>query len=287
MEVCAAAPLIVSEGGERLHVTGSTANTGVTEQLRLIVPVNPFAGVTVMVAVFPVVAPRAIVIAEPLNENVGAAATVREMVVVAVSVPEVPLMVTVTGPPIAAVLLAVSVSTLEPAPGLGANAAVTPLGRPVAENVTLLANPPTPITETVLAPLLPWATDRADGEEESAKLGGGITVRAMVVDVFRLPEVPVMLTVTGPARAAVLLAVSVSTLELVAGLGVKDAVTPLGRPEIASVTTPTNWFAPVTEMMLVALLPWMTDSAAGEGEIVKLGGALMVRAIVVDAFWAP
>ena len=96
-----------------------------------------------------------------------------------------------------------------------------------------------------------------------------------------------MLTVTGPAAAAVLLAVSVSTLELVAGLGVKDAVTPLGRPEIASVTTPTNWFAPVTEMVLVALLPWMTDSAAGEGEIVKLGGALMVRAIVVDAFWAP
>jgi len=255
VEVCAAAPLIVSEGGERLHVTGSTASIGVTEQLRLTVPVNPFAGITVMVAVFPFVAPGAMLIAEPLNENVGAAVTVRAMVVVAVSAPEIPLIVTVTGPPMAAVLLAVIVNTLEPVPGLGANAAVTPLGRPVAESATLLANPPTPITETVLAPLLPWETDRADGEEESAKPGGGFTVRAMVVDAFRLPEVPVMLTVTGPARAAVLLAVSVSTLELVAGLGVKDAVTPLGRPETASVTTPTNWFAPVTEMALVALLP--------------------------------
>lgn len=172
VEVCAAVPLIVSEVGERLHVTGSTASIGATEQLRLTVPVNPFAGVTVMAAVFPVVAPDLMVSAEPLNEKVGAAVTVRAMVVDAVSVPEVPLMVTVTGPPMAAVLLAVSVSTLALVPGFGAKDAVTPLGRPVAESVTPLENPPASVTETVLVPLLPSAIDRVDGEEESAKLSG-------------------------------------------------------------------------------------------------------------------
>lgn len=107
------------------------------------------------------------------------------------------------------------------------------------------------------------------------------------MDALSAPEVPVILTVTGPAIAAVLLAVSVSTLALVAGFGEKDAVTPLGRPEAARVTALVNPFAPVTEMVLAPLLPWATDSAAGEGEIVKLCGALMVRAIVVDAVCVP
>lgn len=56
------------------------------------------------------------------------------------------------------------------------------------------------------------------------------------------PEVPVIVTVYCP-RLAVLLAVSVSKLlpeELgtAVGLGLKDAVTPLGRPETARLTLP-------------------------------------------------
>jgi hypothetical protein len=58
-----------------------------------------------------------------------------------VSEPEVPVIVTVTGPPTVAVLVAVSVMALEPpVVGLGLNAAVTPLGRPEAEKVTLPVN---------------------------------------------------------------------------------------------------------------------------------------------------
>ena len=48
--------------------------------------------------------------------------------------PEVPVIVTVADP-VVAVLLAVSVTTLVPVVGLVPNAAVTPLGRPLALNV--------------------------------------------------------------------------------------------------------------------------------------------------------
>ena len=51
-----------------------------------------------------------------------------------------------------------------------------------------------------------------------------------------------MVTVTGPPVVAVLLAVKVSTLEVVDEVGLKEAVTPLGRPEAESVTVPVNPF---------------------------------------------
>jgi len=95
---------------------------------------------------------------------VAAAVTVNAMVVVAVSEPEVPVMVTVDVPTVA-VELAANVTTLEPVVGLVANAAVTPLGRPDAASVTLPAKPFTSVTEIVSVPLAPCATERevADG----------------------------------------------------------------------------------------------------------------------------
>ena len=71
-------------------------------------------------------------------------------------------MVTVTGPPKAAVLLAVSVSTCVPAEP-GAKAAVTPLGKPEAERLTGLLNPPAPVTVMVSAALEPWVTNSVGG----------------------------------------------------------------------------------------------------------------------------
>ena len=79
--------------------------------------------------------------------------TVRAMVVVAVTLPEVPVMVIVDVAAVA-VLLAVSVSTLVPVVGLVPNAAVTPLGSPDAARVTLPVNPPTSVTPIVSVPLL-------------------------------------------------------------------------------------------------------------------------------------
>lgn len=85
----------------------------------------------------------------------------------------------------------------------------------------------------------------------SEKLGVVLTVRAIVVEAVSVPEVPLIVTVTGPPAVAVLLTVSESTLELVAGLVAKEAVTPLGNPDAASVTLPVNPPMPVTVMVSV------------------------------------
>ena len=101
---------------------------------------------------------------------------VRTTVVLAVRLPEVPLMVTVAVP-VAAVLLAVSVRTLAPVVGLVPNVAVTPLGSPDAASVTLPANPFLPETVMVVFPEAPWATVREAGEAPNVKLGAGFTVK--------------------------------------------------------------------------------------------------------------
>jgi hypothetical protein len=194
------------------------------------------------------------------------------MVVVAVTDPEVPVMVTVLAPAVA-VLPAVSVSTLLPVVGLVANAAVTPLGSPEAARVTLPVNPPLSVTVIVSVAVEPWVTDNELAEGASVKLpvAAAVTVRAMVVVAGgNAPEVPVMVTVEFPA-GAVALAVRVSTLDPVAGLVLKEAVTPLGRPDAARVTLPVNPPASVTEMVSAPLLPWAIDSAGVEAAIVKLG----------------
>jgi len=61
-------------------------------------------------------------------------------VLVCVKLPEVPVMVTVAEP-VVAVPLAVSVRVLEVVPGFGLKPAVTPVGNPEADMVTLPVNP--------------------------------------------------------------------------------------------------------------------------------------------------
>jgi hypothetical protein len=164
-------------------------------------------------------------------------------------------MVIVEDPTVAA-LLAVSVTTLLPVVGLVPNAAVTPLGNPDAASATLPVNPPTSPTAIVSVTLLPCKRDRVGAEAASVKPGGVLatTLRDTVVVPVREPEVPVMVTVDVPT-AAVLLAVSVSTLLPVAGLVPNPAVTPLGNPDAARATLPENGLTSVTEMASVALLP--------------------------------
>jgi hypothetical protein len=84
----------------------------------------------------------------------GATLTVNAIVVEAVRLPEVPAIVTVAAPR-AAVPLAVSVTPLDPVVGLVAKAAVTPLGKPDADRVTLPVNPVAPVTVMVSVAVLP------------------------------------------------------------------------------------------------------------------------------------
>jgi hypothetical protein len=97
---------------------------------------------------------------------------VRETEVVCVRLPDVPVTVTVAVPS-AAVLLAFNVNVLVPVVGLVPKAAVTPLGSPEADNVTLPVKPLDGVTVTALVPLAPGAIVRLLGEADREKLGAG------------------------------------------------------------------------------------------------------------------
>jgi hypothetical protein len=99
---------------------------------------------------------------------------VRETVVVFVRLADEPVTVTVTVP-VAALLLAVSVNVLVLAVLLGLNDAVTPLGRPDAERLTLPLKPFCGVTVMMLAPLAPCTSVKLLGEVEREKVGGGAT----------------------------------------------------------------------------------------------------------------
>ena len=105
---------------------------------------------------------------------------VKATLVVAIKLPDVPVMVTVNAPT-AAELLAVNVITLDPVVGFVPNEAVTPLGRPDAARVTLPVNPFTSVTVIVSVPLLPCVTDKLDDFGASVKLPvGAVTVTTNV-----------------------------------------------------------------------------------------------------------
>jgi hypothetical protein len=200
--------------------------------------------------------------------------------------PEVPVIVTVAAPTVAVeeavnVRVEVALPFAGGVTGLVENAAVTPVGKPVAVRVVAELKPPVLVMVIVLVPLAPWVTVSEVGEAAIVKFGAAVavTVRARVVVAVRLPEVPVMVTVEVPV-VAVALAVRVSTLLPVVGFVPNVAVTPLGRPDAASVTLPVNPPASVTVMVLVPLLPWVTDRLLGESESVKLGVADPARVLI-------
>src|SRR5712692_683600 len=155
-------------------------------------------------------------------------------------------MVTVTVP-VVAVLLAASVNLLVVLAGLGLNDAVTPFRRPEADKLTLLLKPFCGVTVIVLVPFAPCVMVKLLGDAASVKFAGGagFTVREITAEFVKLPDVPVMVTVAAPV-VAVLLTASAKVLVAVAGLGLNEAVTPLGRPEADRLTLPLKPFCGVT-----------------------------------------
>lgn len=211
-------------------------------------------------------------------------ATVRLIVVEWLSVPETPVTVTVAVPTVA-VLLAVKVTTLVDVAGLVPKAAVTPVGRPEADNVTLPVKPPVLVTVTVLVPVPPCVTETLAGEAESEKFGAAtvVTVRLMVVVCVSVPDVPVIVTVDVPV-VAVELAVNVTTLLEVVGFVPKVAVTPVGNPEAERVTLPVKPFRSATEMVLVPVEPCATETLVGDADKLK-SAAAAPPAIALIRFW--
>jgi hypothetical protein len=91
---------------------------------------------------------------------------VSERVAVLVKAPDVPVMVTVDVP-VVTVALEVSVNVLVPVVLLGLKEAVTPLGKPEADKLTLPVKPFCGTTVIVLAPLLPCTRVTLFGKAES------------------------------------------------------------------------------------------------------------------------
>jgi len=188
------------------------------------------------------------------------------------------VMVTLTVP-VVAVLLAVSVKVLLAVAGFGLKDAVTPLGKPEADRLTLPVKPFCGAIAIVLVPLAPCVTVTLPGDAERPKFGRAVTARAIVAIWDKLPDVPIMVTVAVPVTAA-LLAVSVKVLLAVAGFALKDAVTPLGRPDTDKLTLLLKPLNGVTVTALVPLVPSGTVRLLGDAERVKSPTGFTVTVIV-------
>lgn len=156
-----------------VEVVGLVPNEAVTPEGRaefesVTLPVKPPVGVTVTVEepLPPCVTLTLLGEADNEKSGVATAFTVRETEVVCDNVPDVPVIVT-DEVPVVAVELAVKVTTLLPVVGFVPKLAVTPLGRPDAERVTLPVNPPVGFTVIVLVPLPPCVTVTLVGEADS------------------------------------------------------------------------------------------------------------------------
>ena len=180
--------------------------------------------------------------------------------------PDLPVMVIVAVPAVA-LRLADKVKVLEPVAGFGLKEAVVPLRMPEADKFTPELNPFVGVMVMAVVPLLLRVMLRLAGDADKLKLGAGVTVSEIVVDLFRLPLTPLMVTVKVPV-AALLPAVRVNVLVPVVLTGLKDAVTPLGRPEADKLTAPLKPFAGVIMILLVTWLPCATLRVFGEAESV-------------------
>ena len=99
-------------------------------------------------------------------------------------------------------------------------------------------------------------------------------MRTIVVLCCKVPDVPLIVTVAPLSIFAVALAVSVKVLAplplTLTLLGLKDAVTPLGRPEALRFTVPAKLPIPATRIVLDAPVPWVMLKILDEAESAKL-----------------
>ncbi len=162
------------------------------------VPLKPFRAVSAIVLAPLAPGVRLTLAGVAERVKLGGAAIVSEIVALLLIVPDVPVTVTVEVPG-AAVAVAFSVSVVvRAAVDAGLNVAVTPAGRPVAENVTVPLKLPCGVTLKVLVPLPPCKILRLAGDGAIVKPLAAVTVKLMVAVLRKLPDVPVMVTVDVP-----------------------------------------------------------------------------------------
>ena len=127
---------------------------GRPDAARVTLPLKPLDGLTVIVLVPLVPCTTLTLLGDGEIVKLGELVTVRLIVVVCVRLPDVPVIVTVAVP-FVAVELALSVSVLVVVVGFGLKLAVTPLGKPDADKVTLPLKPFAGVIVIALEPLVP------------------------------------------------------------------------------------------------------------------------------------
>ena len=141
----------------------------------------------------------------------------------------------------------------------GAKLALTPEGSPLALSATLPVRPPTKVTVSVTVGFVFTGSESVVGDTVMVNSGSAVTVSVMVAVSVVEPLVPVMVKVTAPT-VAVLVAVRVKVLppEPVTEAGLKDAVTPVGRPLTVKATALSKPLNAETTTLLVAVVPCST-----------------------------
>ena len=151
-------PVVAFRPADRVNVLEPVAGFGLKEVVvplrmpeaeRVTLPVKPLDGVMVTVLVPMALRAMLRLVGEADKLKLDEPLTVKETVVDLVSAPLTPLMVTAKVP-MAAVALAVRVSVLVVVVLAGLNEAVTPLGKPDADKVTVPLNPLSGLTVIVL-----------------------------------------------------------------------------------------------------------------------------------------
>src|SRR4051812_28344467 len=144
-----------------------------------------------------------------------------------------------------------------------------------------LLKPPETAVEIVEVPVAPFATETEVGEAEDRKSGvegkGAVSPARGVWE--EVPPVPVMVIVAVPTVAVgetVKVSVELPAPGAAIEAGLKEAVTPAGRPEAESEMALLKPPETAVVIVEVPVPPCATETEVGEAEIVKSGVTVVV-----------
>jgi hypothetical protein len=202
--------------------------------------------------------------------------------------------IVIVAAPTAADELADNVRVADPEPGAaieaGLNAAVTPEGRPDADNDTAELKPPEIAVEMVELPEPPCDTESDDGDAETEKSGLAValTVRLTLTECDIPPPVPVTVIVEVPVAAeelAVSVRVEVPEPGAAIDVGLKLALTPEGSPEADRDTAELKPPDMVVDIVELPEPPCVTETEVGEALMAKFGVGAAVTVKPRVAAW--
>ncbi len=154
----------------------------------------------------------------------------------------------------------------------GANAAVTPAGKPPALKLAVPVKPLTGVISSASVAVWPAGKVTVDAAALKVNVGCGVTFNVNVVDALRVPDVPMILIVELPVGTpAGTNTIKLDPLEELAGE--KALLTLAGSPATAKLTAPAKPPTAFTVTPSAAPESWARLKLAADVDNVKLGPA--------------